>query len=323
MSLLDPISDALENLKRAHEAGRLAHAYLIVAPPRGPGAAFANALLSFLFCTGTKKPCGECRNCQRITKRQHPDVSWLEPEKKSRIISVKQMRELTHGLLQTAYEGGWKAAVLLFADRMNEESSNAFLKTLEEPPGRTLLLLVTDHPQGVLPTIRSRCQKIVLSEVEEETPAWREPVLAILRDSASGDAVDALVLGARVKAILVRLKEEIRAAEDVVTDRDDEGEVDDDVVDARAQAKLLKERTDILRLMLSWHRDVLAVSMGAGDEVLELPEEAAAIRRASAATPPAASRRALEAVERMARQLDRNLPDASVLGAGFLAATRR
>jgi len=319
-SSLDQFANAFDALKRAHEAGRLAHAYLVVAPPRGAGTAFARALLMYLFCAAERKPCGQCRNCERIERKQHPDVSWLEPEKKSRIISVQQVRDLTQGLMQTAYEGGWKGGVLLFADRMNEEAANAFLKTLEEPPGRTLLLLVTDHPQGLLPTIRSRCQRIVLAETDEEVPAWRGDMLDLLRGSAGAGATDALVLGARMRGMLARLKDELKKAEsDAAGDED----VDDDVLDARTQAKLLKERTDMLRLMLSWYRDVLACTLGAGADVFELPDEAKSIRAAASASSPQAARRALESVERMARQFERNLPEASVLGSGFLSVADR
>lgn len=74
-------------------------------------------------------------------------------------------------LSDTAFAGGWKVVVLAGADRLTNEAANAFLKMLEEPPPKTLILLLTDAPQALLPTIRSRCQRIDL----DEPPSWTSP----------------------------------------------------------------------------------------------------------------------------------------------------
>ena len=81
----------------------------------------------------------------------------IEPEKKSRVIAVDAVRALNHRIQTSSFAGGWKVAVIKYADRLNDQAANAFLKTLEEPPARTLLLLLTDAPQSLLPTVVSRC----------------------------------------------------------------------------------------------------------------------------------------------------------------------
>lgn len=94
---------------------------------------------------------------------EHPDISWLEPEGRSRTIKVDSMREKIVVPMETSsYSGGWKVGIIAGADRMQLAAANAFLKSLEEPPPRTLFLLLTDRPDALLPTIISRCQRIDL-----------------------------------------------------------------------------------------------------------------------------------------------------------------
>jgi hypothetical protein len=92
-----------------------------------------------------------------------PDMIVLEPEGKSRIIKVSSMREkIVEPMTRTSYSGGWKFGLIKCADRMNTESANAFLKSLEEPTAQTMYMLLTDNPEACLTTIVSRCQRIDL-----------------------------------------------------------------------------------------------------------------------------------------------------------------
>ena len=162
------LNDTFEMVKRAIESGRPAHGYLIVGPVRGVGMELAMRILQTLFCSAPNRPCGACERCRRVTERIESDIHWVFPEKKSRIISAEQIREkLIHEVTQTSLAGGWKVGVLVGADRLNEASANAFLKTLEEPPEKTLFVLLSDAPQQLLPTILSRCQRIDLNAQRE------------------------------------------------------------------------------------------------------------------------------------------------------------
>ena len=147
-------------LRNSFEGGRLAQAYVVAAPPRGSGSELALRLLQLIYCESADRPCGECRQCVEVAGYSHPDVLWVEPQKKSRVIAVDQIRAVEQRIYHTSFLGGWKACVLLGADRLSPGAANAFLKTLEEPPGRSIFLLLTDGPQFLLPTILSRCQRI-------------------------------------------------------------------------------------------------------------------------------------------------------------------
>ncbi|MDZ4198463.1 MAG: hypothetical protein U1E27_04165, partial [Kiritimatiellia bacterium] len=145
------IETALTRFRRAMDAGRVAHAWILIGPPRGAGLVLAEAMLRQLFCVNSPLPCGECAGCRRVQEHAHPDIVWIEPESVSRQLKIDQIRTgVIAPLSQTAYEGGWKAVVMLYADRMNESAQNAFLKTLEEPPRKTLLLLLTEDPKNIL-----------------------------------------------------------------------------------------------------------------------------------------------------------------------------
>ena len=144
-------SAALEYLRRAHAGGRLGHAYLLIG---GDGALLLARQLA-----------GVVVHADPGRVLEHPDVYVVEPESKSRRIIVEQMRELEHSLrLRAATAGGRKVGIVREADRLQVQASNAFLKTLEEPPAESLLLLLTALPESLPETILSRCIKVTLRE---------------------------------------------------------------------------------------------------------------------------------------------------------------
>lgn len=147
------ISEARSLISSAVTRGRAASGYLVCGDLRMQCAPLATAVLKELFPGQESK----------IDEKAHPDIVFLEPEGKARIISVDAVRERVVGpMSETSFSGGWKAAVIYGADRMRQEAANAFLKTLEEPPAKTMFLLLTDAPEAILPTIASRSQRIDL-----------------------------------------------------------------------------------------------------------------------------------------------------------------
>ena len=107
--------------------------------------------MQLLFCESEPPPCGECIRCRHVHDRTEPDIHWVFPEKKSRVISVDQIRDtIVSQMSQTSFGGGWKVGVITGADRLNTAAANAFLKTLEEPTEKTLFLLLSDLPQELL-----------------------------------------------------------------------------------------------------------------------------------------------------------------------------
>lgn len=141
------------------QASRLAHAILLRGP-RGVGKAdFASRLAGVLLCTSAAEaPCGRCRGCRLVASQTHPDLRLISPPEANKAIGVDQIRELIAHLALTASFGPYKVGVISPAERMSVSAANSLLKTLEEPPGDTVLVLVSHLSASLAATIRSRCQ---------------------------------------------------------------------------------------------------------------------------------------------------------------------
>jgi len=154
---------ACEEVRTAFDTGRLAHGLIIHEDPGAGGRQFAQWIVQLVNCRErSRAPCGECQECRWIEAGQHPDVTLVAPEEESVQILIEQVRSLVADLALTAHGHGYKVAVFTPAEAMNPNAANALLKTLEEPPPRTLLLLVTSQPSRLLPTLRSRCSRLRL-----------------------------------------------------------------------------------------------------------------------------------------------------------------
>ncbi|NCC53514.1 MAG: DNA polymerase III subunit [Spartobacteria bacterium] len=313
-------------LIRSVESDRLAHAYTVAGAPRGQGFAFAVYILQYLFCTADERPCGTCSGCQRVRRRIHPDVHWVEPEKKTRIFGMDPIRELNHVISESSYEGGWKAGVILFADRLSSnraQAANVLLKTLEEPPPRTLLMLVTDAPQAMLPTIVSRCQRIVLSDEDTTVgETWLPELHDILAKGSPADPLGRAVLARGLENLLATERKRIAAEEKEKEQAggDDESELEErkEVLDARIEALLKEVRANILRCLILWQRDVLLLTQKANPELLYFGERRADLERLAARLTTTQALARVRAADEIIRRLDRNLPYVGgVLDAGW------
>jgi len=149
---------------RAALAGaRLAHGILIHEDPGAGGLEFARWIAQLVNCReADRAPCGECQQCRWVALDQHPDVMRLSPPEDSNYIGIEQVRELIAELALTAHGSGYKVAIFMPADALFANAAHSLLKTLEEPPPRTLILLVTSQPARLMATVRSRCSRIRL-----------------------------------------------------------------------------------------------------------------------------------------------------------------
>ena len=136
-----------------------AHAYLLHGPAGIGKRALAERLMARLLCLSPSglDACGSCKSCHLLAAGTHPDNFVLEPEEADKPIKVDQVRELVDFVVQTAQLGGRKVVLLEPAEAMNLNAANALLKSLEEPSGNTVLLLISHQPSRLLPTIKSRC----------------------------------------------------------------------------------------------------------------------------------------------------------------------
>ena len=145
-------------LEYRYSTGHLAHAYLLSGLKEVDKKQFATAFIQFLSCSDAKKPCKECNACRLIQKHAYPDFITVKAEQEE--IEIKQIRDLQNFLSYRAYYDGYKAAIIEDAERMTVGAQNCFLKTLEEPKGRTVIFLLSSKPDRLLSTIFSRCQQI-------------------------------------------------------------------------------------------------------------------------------------------------------------------
>lgn len=156
-------------LKKSIEAGKTSHAYLFSGPDKVGKKTVALEFIKLLNCqegSFQKRPCQSCRFCSEIERGSFPDLALIEPEKKE--IQISQIRNLSWKLSLQPHSAPYKSAIINEAHLMNKEAQNALLKTLEEPKGQAVLILITAFPELLLPTIISRTERIRFSPVAKE-----------------------------------------------------------------------------------------------------------------------------------------------------------
>lgn len=304
------VDRALADVRRMMSAGRLPHALLVSGHPRGAGADFTLGLLTALFPDATSSHL-----------REHPDIRWIEPEGKARQIKVNEIRELIRFIGLTSYAGGWKAGVVLFADRLNDSAQNALLKTLEEPPPKSLLVLVTDSPAALLPTTRSRTQYIeVLDDDTRGDTPWRPLVMDLLRHPPVRRGCDMISWTDRLTAPLKSLEELARDEETERMERDAAARTDSsltnadkELIEGRVATRVKEMREEMLRTLQRWQRDVLARVQKAEKTPANFPEDEDAIARQAAGLSYADALRRVAAVDEVRELLAHNIRAAVVL----------
>lgn len=173
-------------VRGAWDSQRLAPAFLIHEARGAGGEVLALWIAQLVLCTDrTGVPCGECTACRQVKSGQHADLLLIHPIEDSKQIRIEQVRDLSAELSLTSYHGGYKVAIVSPADALNRNSANAFLKTLEEPTPRTVLILVATQPSRLPATVLSRCQRL---NVHAPSRAQALEWLQSLHESADWDA---------------------------------------------------------------------------------------------------------------------------------------
>ncbi len=302
-------------------SGRLAQGYVVAAPPRGSGETFVKRVLSRLLCREAQPPCGGCKRCVAVAKGTHPDVHWLEPQKKSRVIGIEPMRDFLQEMNTTSFEGGWKAGVLSAADCLNPSSANAFLKTLEEPPEQTLFFLLTDSPQRLMPTIISRCQRLVIDDAAGSGADAQDcqALIHILTEvGRAGGIAGALGRADRLAGFMKERKDEIEKQEKREAKDDTDENVDKETLEARIGARYREWRHGVLCSMLNWYRDILVLVCGGDPQYLTFGGEVDTLRRMAGDCSYRQALEQIQAVETIVTQLNRNLSESLVFEHAFL-----
>lgn len=322
-------------LQRSLERGRVAHGYLFSGQQLDDLEVIARTLIKTLNCLEPVKAngvavdcCDTCVNCRKIDGQGHADVHWVRPESKSRVILIEQMRELMQEVNLKPAEAQYKAAVIVAADRLNVNAANAFLKTLEEPPARSVLILLTTEPQRVLETILSRCLRLNFAgDGKARFDAAQLEWLGQFSAMAAGDQKSLL---GRYRLMDVLLKKLAEMRESVTTSLEARSPLEqfpdaekdlrekwEDELKAAVEAEYRRQRMDLLLLMQWWLRDVWLQTLACGQELLNFPKltETQAV---AARLSPERARENLRVLEQTQRLLHTNVQEALALEVSLL-----
>jgi DNA polymerase-3 subunit delta' len=328
-------SQGVQLLQRSLASGRLGHAYLFSGDTLEELETLARTLAKTLNCQNPVNTsgvatdcCDECLSCRKIENETHGDIHWARPESKSRIITIDQTRELTREIQLKPTEAQFKVAVIVGADRLNAQAANAFLKTLEEPPAKSVLILLTTEPSRILETILSRCLRLNFSS-ETSRPLAAEHAYWLQQFSSAASAEQKSLFGRyRLLDSLLQRLGTIRAqVDEALTARSplekySEAEKDlrekwEEELTAAIEAEYRRRRAEVLRLLQWWLRDVWLHTLAVGEKLLHLPQIAGADEVARRLTPFQAQEN-LQVLEQTQRLLHSNVQEALALEVGLL-----
>ena len=150
-----------DHFRKTITSNHLSHAYIFTGQDGVGKTLLAKEFSKAVLCSEKKDDsCNLCNNCVRIENSHHPDIHWIEIEEKAKFLKIDNIRDLQHSVRLSPVESSYKIFIIKEADRMNEEASNCLLKTLEEPPPNTIIILIANSLTTVKETIKSRCQII-------------------------------------------------------------------------------------------------------------------------------------------------------------------
>ena len=271
-------------LQRSLERDSLAHAYFLAGPPNVGKMTLAINLAQAINCPAAEPPCGECVSCQKIASANHADVQIIGLTKKEnssetrlrKEISIDQIRQLQPSVSLPPFEGKYKVYIIDRAEFLSTEAANCLLKTLEEPTGKVIFILLTTNEKLLPATVVSRCQRLELtplSATEAEnalTAHWNiEPqkarLLARLSHGCLGWALSAVSDESR----LMQRKEKIEKLLEIIsTDYEERF-----TYAAQLATQFVQNREpvqEVLDLWLNWWRDLLLVKIGCSDIVMNV-----------------------------------------------------
>jgi len=285
---------AVSLLQRSLERGSLAHAYLLIGPAHVGKMALALNLAQALNCEASDPPCGECASCQKIALGKHADVQIIgltsdgnSAEAKPRAeISIDQIRQMQHSASLPPFEGKHKVFIVDRAEQLSNEAANCLLKSLEEPVGKVIFILLAISESLLPATVTSRCQQLKLpplaaTELEAAlNSGWGiEPQKARLLARLSHGCLGWAISAASDDGLLQQRTQQLDRLLDIINADYEERFA----YAAQLAAQFSQNRgwvQEILDLWLDWWRDLLLVKVGCNDTITNIDRSAILIEMA-------------------------------------------
>jgi DNA polymerase-3 subunit delta' len=315
-----PRATAFEFLRRAYEQNRLAHAYLITGPPGSGKKGLAAELASLVNGTPAKD----------VFSARAREIFIARPESKSRRIVTAQIRALEHALQMRAANGRRKVAIVPDADRLQSEAANAFLKTLEEPPRDSLLLLLSALPEALPETILSRCIAIPLASDGDAHSKKEEEKLVKLLQRASFQTTWSIQFAYRLaqefQQLLRAVREEVKHETDEALKQETARYRDatdgawleerEEYYKALTESLYLQRRAGLVETLFAWWTDVLRASKGVSQRDLAGAKEETGVLAMRFNTAEVLKR--IRCLEDLRNHLGRNVHEALAIEVAFL-----
>ncbi len=330
-------SAGVQLLQRSLERGRLGHAYLFAGNQLAELESVAHNLIKTLNCKSPKVGaadipvdcCDECVNCRKIDNGNHADVRWVRPESKSRFILTNKIRDLISAINLKPTEAEYKTAVIVAGDRMKVEAANAFLKTLEEPPAKSVIIVLSTEPGRLLDTIISRCLRLTFGSganpaFTDDQLRWVETFSSVAAENRNGLLGRYQLLG-QILAALADMKTAIAERQEAASPLERYDDVDpklrekwEDELKASIEAEYRRSRGELLASLEWWLRDVWLHTLQLGDELLSFTEFSAPAQTVASRIDAHDAQENIQVLEHTQRLLYTNVQEALTLEVGFL-----
>ena len=249
-------------LQRTMASDRIAGAYLFVGPMGVGKETVARYFAQLIFCQQDTEPptvCGTCLACRKVGSGNHPDLQFIRPE--GSLLKIGQIRALQKQIIYEPFEASRKVYILTDVERMNAEAENCLLKTLEEPPASSVLILLTSNVEALLPTTRSRCQILQFHPI----PTQELVEILIDRFSVAPEQATTLAIaaGGAIGKALTQLEKGSMLTEEVPDILKET-----DLLAAFRLAENLKDNPETLGDLVTWYRDLLFLQQGAPSDLI-------------------------------------------------------